>query len=304
MLHRRIYECTIRYSDKNQDWKNLEKVDIKSPNKFFIKKDKSREPFKPNTPNSNEKREFHKWGGIGHLANNFLKKAKIGEIVETEDHNDKKEESETSKSYEINIVNAQINNIDLIYEVLDVKSNLPQVGTSDTSLKTYKMLNCIEPNQQKEWDLQLESQVFTVENHKEKVNLDTVAYCTCVGKGYLKSIIQDWEEKLIPIQGVKFSSSSESMKPLGMIYLTLIFPHHSQCIRVKVEFVVKDNCTSNHFILGNDYFSIYGIDISNQKDRYFTIGDNKRQKFGFLNNKKQITAIKKKKRKTQKKTLS
>ena len=53
-----------------------------------------------------------------------------------------------------------------------------------------------------------------------------------------------------------------------------------------------NNCTSNHFILGNDYFSIYGIDISNQKDRYFTIGDNKRQKFVFLNNKKQITVIK------------
>ncbi|MBW0578312.1 hypothetical protein O181_118027 [Austropuccinia psidii MF-1] len=53
-----------------------------------------------------------------------------------------------------------------------------------------------------------------------------------------------------------------------------------------------DNCTSNHFVLGNDYLSIYGIDISKQKDRYFTIGDNKRQKFDFLSNKKQITVIK------------
>ncbi|MBW0582673.1 hypothetical protein O181_122388 [Austropuccinia psidii MF-1] len=53
-----------------------------------------------------------------------------------------------------------------------------------------------------------------------------------------------------------------------------------------------ENCTSNHFTFGNDYFSIYGIDISNQKDRYFTIGDNKRQKFGFLNNRRQITVIK------------
>ncbi|MBW0524182.1 hypothetical protein O181_063897, partial [Austropuccinia psidii MF-1] len=32
--------------------------------------------------------------------------------------------------------------------------------------------------------------------------------------------------------------------------------------------------------------------IFNQKDRYFTTEDNKTQKFGFLNNKKQITAIK------------
>ncbi|MBW0572253.1 hypothetical protein O181_111968 [Austropuccinia psidii MF-1] len=82
------------------------------------------------------------------------------------------------------------------------------------------------------------------------------------------------------------------MKPLGIIDLTLIFPHPSQCFIIKVEYVVMDKCTSNHFILGNDYLSIYGIDISNQKDRYFTIGDNKRQKFGFLNNKKQITVIK------------
>ncbi|MBW0529626.1 hypothetical protein O181_069341 [Austropuccinia psidii MF-1] len=82
------------------------------------------------------------------------------------------------------------------------------------------------------------------------------------------------------------------MKPLGIIDLTLIFPHPSQCVRIKVEFVVMDNCTSNNFILGNDYLSAYGIDISNQKDRYFTIGENKRQRFGFLNNKRQTTVVK------------
>ncbi|MBW0523652.1 hypothetical protein O181_063367 [Austropuccinia psidii MF-1] len=91
------------------------------------------------------------------------------------------------------------------------------------------------------------------------------------------------------------------MKPLGIIDLTLIFPHPSQCVRIKVEFVVMDNCTSNHFILRNDYLSIYGIDISNQKDRYFTIGDNKRQKFGFLSNKKQIKVIKNEEKSPEKK---
>ncbi|MBW0536175.1 hypothetical protein O181_075890 [Austropuccinia psidii MF-1] len=67
------------------------------------------------------------------------------------------------------------------------------------------------------------------------------------------------------------------MKPLGIIDLTLIFPHPSQCVRIKVELVVMENCASNHFILGNDYLSIHGVDISNQKDRYFTIGENKRK---------------------------
>ncbi|MBW0579669.1 hypothetical protein O181_119384 [Austropuccinia psidii MF-1] len=73
--------------------RNWKKLDIKSPNKPFIKKDKPRETFKPNTPNSNEKIKCHRCGGIGHLANNFLKTAEINEIVETEDHNDKEEES-------------------------------------------------------------------------------------------------------------------------------------------------------------------------------------------------------------------
>ncbi|MBW0552713.1 hypothetical protein O181_092428 [Austropuccinia psidii MF-1] len=222
-------------------------------------------------------------------------------MVEREDHIDKEEESdfkkdteqsETSESYEINIINSQINNIDLIYEVLDVNSKLPQVGTSDTSLTNIQDAKLYRTKPEKGMGYTAEKSsrsIVMVENQEEKVNFDTGAYCTCVGKSYLKTIVPDWEEKLIPIQGVKFSSASESIKPLKIIDLALIFPHPSQCIRLKVEFLVMENCTSNHFILGNDYLSIYGIDISNQKDGYFTIGENKRQKFGFFNNKRQMT---------------
>ncbi|MBW0569401.1 hypothetical protein O181_109116 [Austropuccinia psidii MF-1] len=244
------------------------------------------------------------WNNLDIRTNNSLKKANINEIVEAENHNDKEEESdseketeesESSESDEINIINAQINNIDIIYEVLDVNSNLPQVGTSDTNLTNIQDAKMYRTKPAKGMGYtagKSSISIVMVDNQEGKVNLDTGAYCTCVGKSYLKTIVPDWQEKLMPIQGVKFSSASESMKPLGIIDLTLIFPHPSQCVRIKVEFVVMDNCTSNHFILGNDYLSIYGIDISNQKDRYFTIGDNKRQMFGFLNNKKQITVIK------------
>ncbi|MBW0558990.1 hypothetical protein O181_098705 [Austropuccinia psidii MF-1] len=90
------------------------------------------------------------------------------------------------------------------------------------------------------------------------------------------------------------------MKPLGAIDLTLIFLHPSQCIGLKIEFVVMDNCTSDHFILENDYLSAYGIDISKQKDRFFTIGDNKRQNFGLFNNKRQIVVIKNEERSPEK----
>ncbi|MBW0511339.1 hypothetical protein O181_051054 [Austropuccinia psidii MF-1] len=62
---------------RNKIGRTWKKVDIKSPKKLFIKKDKPREPFNPNTLNSNEQRKCHKFGGIGHLANNCLKKAQI-----------------------------------------------------------------------------------------------------------------------------------------------------------------------------------------------------------------------------------
>ncbi|MBW0525802.1 hypothetical protein O181_065517 [Austropuccinia psidii MF-1] len=294
-------EDVVKRTKIGRTWGKLE---IKSPNKPFMKKDKSKEAFKPNTSNNNEQRKCHKCGGIGHLANNCLKKAKINEIVETENHNDKEEESdseketeesESSESDEINIINAQINNIDIIYEVLDVNSNLPQVGTSDTNLKNVQDGKPYRTKPAKGMGYtagKSSISIFMVDNQEAKVNLDSGAYCTCVCKSYLKAIDPYWQEKLIPVQGFKLSSASESMKPLRIIDLTLTFPHPSQCVRIKVELVVMDNCTSSHFILGNDYLSIYGIDISNQKDRYFIIGDNKRQKFGFLNSKNQIKIIK------------
>ncbi|MBW0546836.1 hypothetical protein O181_086551 [Austropuccinia psidii MF-1] len=53
-----------------------------------------------------------------------------------------------------------------------------------------------------------------------------------------------------------------------------------------------ENCSSNHFILGNTSLIRYGIDLHNNKDRYFTIGDNKCQKFAFLPFKRIITVSK------------
>ncbi|MBW0489218.1 hypothetical protein O181_028933 [Austropuccinia psidii MF-1] len=49
-----------------------------------------------------------------------------------------------------------------------------------------------------------------------------------------------------------------------------------------------NNCTSQHFILGNDYLRIYGIDINNHKDIYLTIGENERKKFCLPLEKKEI----------------
>ncbi|MBW0551933.1 hypothetical protein O181_091648 [Austropuccinia psidii MF-1] len=81
------------------------------------------------------------------------------------------------------------------------------------------------------------------------------------------------------------------MYPLGVLDTHLVFQHPEGSLRVKTEIVVMDNCTSQHIFLGNYYLKIYGIEINNHKDRYFTIGDNKRQKFAFSNMPKKISVM-------------
>ncbi|MBW0581572.1 hypothetical protein O181_121287 [Austropuccinia psidii MF-1] len=113
------------------------------------------------------------------------------------------------------------------------------------------------------------------------IQTDSGTFCTCVGKDYLDQIYTNWKERLMPIEGKKFSSTSQDMHPLGIFEAEMIFPHPSGSIRLKVEFVVMNNCALQHFILGNDHLNTYGIHMKNHKDRYFTIGENKRQKFAF-----------------------
>ncbi|MBW0534346.1 hypothetical protein O181_074061 [Austropuccinia psidii MF-1] len=108
---------------------------------------------------------------------------------------------------------------------------------------------------------------IVINNGEAKIHLDSGAFCTCVGKDYLEKAYTNWEDKLMPIEGIKFSSATQNIHPLGILEAAIIFPHPTGSIRFKVEIVVMNNCTSQHFKLGNDYLNNYGIDINNHKDR-------------------------------------
>ncbi|MBW0568164.1 hypothetical protein O181_107879 [Austropuccinia psidii MF-1] len=58
-----------------------------------------------------------------------------------------------------------------------------------------------------------------------KVNLDTGAFCTCVGKDYLQAILPGWKNHLSPMEGVQFSSSSNNMNAVGILDTNILFPH-------------------------------------------------------------------------------
>ncbi|MBW0572378.1 hypothetical protein O181_112093 [Austropuccinia psidii MF-1] len=241
-------------------------------------------------------RKCHICQSTTHLSNTCPRKGKINEIdigkepdVEnddvTEDNSDDKSSifSESSKIIE---------NINVTFDIMESYSHLPQLSNSQLDLSKIQdaQLMKTKPNRGKGYTSGNSCITeVVIDNKPTKLLLDPGAFCSCVGKSFLKTCVQNFEDPLLPIDGIKFNSASIPMKALGIFETSVIFSHINENLRITVESVVTENCSSTHFILGNDYSNMYGIDLHKTKDRYFTIGDNKHQKFAFLPFIRQIT---------------
>ncbi|MBW0551850.1 hypothetical protein O181_091565 [Austropuccinia psidii MF-1] len=240
----------------------------------------------------------HKCGRTSHLANTCTKKAKINEaqVIEEAQCTEEKEEFDldSAVSEDTQVEDYPIENITASFEVIEVLTHLPQYSEDCHNLSNNQDARIckIKPARGKGYTSGASCITsILMYDIEARVNLDTGAFCTCVGKDYLQTILLELKSHLLPMEGVQFSSASNYMYPLGILDTNPISPHPSGSVRMKTEIVVMENCTSQHIILGNDYLNIYGIDINNHKDRYFTIGENRRQKFSFSNMPKQISVI-------------
>ncbi|MBW0526956.1 hypothetical protein O181_066671 [Austropuccinia psidii MF-1] len=95
-----------------------------------------------------------------------------------------------------------------------------------------------------------------IDNKPTKPLLDPGALCSCVGKSFLKTCVPNFEDQLFPDNGIEFNSASSPMKSLGIFETTFILPHINGNLRITFEFVFMENCSSTHFILGNDFLII------------------------------------------------
>ncbi|MBW0505186.1 hypothetical protein O181_044901 [Austropuccinia psidii MF-1] len=254
----------------------------------------SREDRKPERPVL----KCHECRSTSHLANTCTKKTKIKEVLVIEEVQctEGKEESEldSAVSEDATVEDYPIENITSFFEVTEVHTHLPQYSEDCHNLINIQdsRMCKTKPARGKGYTAGKSCITLILMNDIEaKVNLDTGALCTCVGKDYLQAIFPRWKNHLLPIEGVQLSSSSNNMYPLGILDPNIVFPHPAGSIGMKPEIVLMHNFTSQHIILGNDYLNIYGIDINNHKERYFTIGENKRQKFAFYNMTKKISIV-------------
>ncbi|MBW0571637.1 hypothetical protein O181_111352 [Austropuccinia psidii MF-1] len=254
----------------------------------------SREDKRPDRPVL----KCHKFGSTSNFANTCTTKTKINEsqVMEEFQCTEEKEESDldSAVSEDTPVEDYPIENITDFFEVTEVHTHLPQYSEEFHNLINIQdsRMGKTKPVGGKGYTAGASCITSILMNDIEaRVNLDTGAFSTGVVKDYLQAIFPGWKNHLLPIEGVQFSSASINMYPLGILDLNLEFPHPAGSIGMKTEIVVMDNCTSQHIILGNDSLNSYGLNINTHKDRYFTIGENKRQKFSFSNMSKQKSVI-------------
>ncbi|MBW0522265.1 hypothetical protein O181_061980 [Austropuccinia psidii MF-1] len=232
----------------------------------------------------------HKCGSTSHLSNNCVKKTKINEFEVIEGVQCSEDKGESDQDFALSedtpVEDYSIENITAFFEVTEVHTHLPQY-----SEYCYKLINikdarmCNTKPARGNGYAAGESCITSVLMRyvEAKVNLDTGAFCTCMGKYYLQIVLPEWKNHLLPIEAVQFSSASNNMYPLGILDTNLFFAHPVGSGGY--------NGTCKNIILGNDYLNIYGVDNNNHKDRGFTIGKNKRHKFSFSNVPKQISIV-------------
>ncbi|MBW0568418.1 hypothetical protein O181_108133 [Austropuccinia psidii MF-1] len=131
-------------------------------------------------------------------------------------------------------------------------SHLPQLSNGQLDLSTvqYAQLMKTKPNRGKGYTAaNFCITEVVIEKNPTKHLLDPGVFCSCVGKSFLKTCVPNFEDKLVPIDGIKFNSASNPMKELGIFEANILFPHLNRDLRITVEFFVMENCSTSEIFL-------------------------------------------------------
>ncbi|MBW0565809.1 hypothetical protein O181_105524 [Austropuccinia psidii MF-1] len=209
---------------------------IKNPIESKVVSKIPREDGRPERPVFN----CHKCGSTSNLANNCSKKTKINEVqvIEEVQCTEEKEESDQDSaiSEDTPVEDYPIENITAFFEVTEVHTDLPQYSEDCCNLINIQDARMCKakPARGKGYTAGESCVTSVLMNDIEaKVNLDTGAFYTCVGKDYIQAILPEWKNHLLPIEGVQFSSASNNMYPLGILDTNVVFPHPAGSMRMK-----------------------------------------------------------------------
>jgi len=188
-----------------------------------------------------------------------------------------------------------INDSQLDISELMAEANLPAEATGSGRLEhiTDARLMCSKPVRGTAHTIGSHCLTNIIFNKEEALLLlDTGASCSIVGEKYLEKFQPRYKDQLMPLKFTSFRGCGGKLNPIGIIETNIIFPHIKGSVRIQCEFVVMKEAPQ-YFILGSDFLTLYGIDIVNSREKYFTIGnDNKSKKFPIIK-KNHITVVEK-----------
>ncbi|MBW0586584.1 hypothetical protein O181_126299 [Austropuccinia psidii MF-1] len=188
----------------------------------------------------------HIFQSTTHLANTFPKSGKINEIdiekePDVEKYDNIIEDNSDHKSSIFSGYSKDIENINAPFEIMESYFHLPQLSNGQLDLSKIQdaQLMKTKPNRGKgNTDGNSCITEVVINNKPTKLSLDLGAFCSCVGKSFLKTCAPNFEDQLLPIDCIKFNSASNPMKALGLFQTNFIFPHINGNLRITVEFVV------------------------------------------------------------------
>ncbi|MBW0568694.1 hypothetical protein O181_108409 [Austropuccinia psidii MF-1] len=167
-----------------------------------------------------------------HLANTCPKRGKINEIdIEKEpdvEKDNNTEEYSDDKSSIFPESSKDIENINATFDIMESYSPLPQLSNGQLHLSKFQDSHLMKtkPNRVKGYTAG-SSCITEVVINKEptKPLLDPGAFFSCVGKYFHKTWLPNFEDHLLSIDGIKFNSSSNPIKALGIFETNIIFSH-------------------------------------------------------------------------------
>jgi hypothetical protein len=198
-----------------------------------------------------------------------------GNTDEELDEKSDKEEDESlpddAEDYES--ADAEIGAIEADYDLSEEEqvSHLPQISHNckDITHVTDAKLVKTKPEKGKGYTAGTSSVTLVIcEKQEGRMLLDQGAFCSVVSKKYLEQFLPNWKDSLMPIAGLSLQSCNSQMKSLGIIEISLLLPHPSGSVRIKVEFINLEDGRNDYFILGTDYLNLYGFDIHTSKERF------------------------------------
>ncbi|MBW0568362.1 hypothetical protein O181_108077 [Austropuccinia psidii MF-1] len=167
-------------------------------------------------------RKCHICQSTTHVANTCPKRGKINEMdIEKEPDVEKDdniiERNSDDKSSIFSESSKDIENINSTFEIMEFYPHFPQLSNGQLSLSKIKdsQLTKTKPNRGKGYTAgNYCITEVVIDNKHTKSLLDPGAFCSCVGKSFLKRCAPDFEDQLLPIEGIKFNSASNPMKVL------------------------------------------------------------------------------------------